>query len=244
MKIRYILGTASVLLAALVLIPLLIPDSPWPVLARDMLFREGFRETGAPNLVASIYLGYRLFDTIGETLVLLTALSGTIALITPKQRVPGSDAGVSSKEKKRQARTNIIDFTTGKIAPMVLLLGWYVMFFGHQSPGGGFQGGVVIASGIIFIAIGRREGGVGKLGKRLAFLGNTSLLWIEVAAFIFVLALCFSGLWAGRDMLANPFVNSNLPRVLYIVAFNIGIGLKVSSGIALVCLLMMGSSHD
>ena len=40
----------------------------------------GREETGAINLVSAIYLGYRAFDTFGETLVLLLAVSGVAIL--------------------------------------------------------------------------------------------------------------------------------------------------------------------
>lgn len=40
----------------------------------------GKEETGAVNLVSAIYLGYRVFDTFGETLVLLLAVSGVAML--------------------------------------------------------------------------------------------------------------------------------------------------------------------
>lgn len=40
----------------------------------------GIEETGAINLVSSIYLGYRVFDTLGETIILLLAVSGIIML--------------------------------------------------------------------------------------------------------------------------------------------------------------------
>jgi len=41
---------------------------------------EGERETGAINIVSSIYLGYRVFDTLGETVVLLITVSSVIFL--------------------------------------------------------------------------------------------------------------------------------------------------------------------
>ncbi len=39
---------------------------------------RGSDETGVLNLVTSIYLGYRAFDTMGETIVLLIAVSGVL----------------------------------------------------------------------------------------------------------------------------------------------------------------------
>jgi len=40
----------------------------------------GKEETGAVNLVSAIYLGYRAFDTLGETIVLLLVVSGVAML--------------------------------------------------------------------------------------------------------------------------------------------------------------------
>jgi multicomponent Na+:H+ antiporter subunit B len=44
----------------------------------------GKEETGAVNLVSAIYLGYRAFDTFGETLVLLLAVFG-VAMLFKKE---------------------------------------------------------------------------------------------------------------------------------------------------------------
>ena len=49
-------------------------------LRRHVLVHGG-DETGAENLVTAIYLGYRAFDTFGETVVLLLAVSGVLFLI-------------------------------------------------------------------------------------------------------------------------------------------------------------------
>ena len=42
---------------------------------------EGEKETGAINIVSSIYLGYRVFDTLGETIVLLITVSSVVFLL-------------------------------------------------------------------------------------------------------------------------------------------------------------------
>ena len=52
--------------------------------SHDHVLRHGIQETGAINLVTSIYLGYRAFDTLGETLVLLLAVSGVVHYLGKK----------------------------------------------------------------------------------------------------------------------------------------------------------------
>jgi multicomponent Na+:H+ antiporter subunit B len=52
---------------------------------KDHFLTQGVKETGAVNLVSSIYLSYRAFDTLGETIVLLLAVSGIIMLFEVRE---------------------------------------------------------------------------------------------------------------------------------------------------------------
>jgi multicomponent Na+:H+ antiporter subunit B len=250
MKKEIFAAACAVLLAGAVLVPLLLPELPWPGRSRDLLIRQGYEDTGASNLVAAMYLGYRAYDTLGELVVLMAALNAAIALITGAERGSAGTAAArpgegAEGEKHRRLHTDIIDLTAGKLSPMVLLFGWYLMISGNQSPGGGFQGGVVLASGVVFIALGRREGGIGRIASHHAALGLFSLGWVETIAFFFIMVLCFSGPLAGGRFLEDPLAAvSIVPQGAYIIAFNIAIGLKVGSGMALVCLLMMGRAYD
>ena len=56
-------------------------DHPEETPVRAYIVENGVEETGAVNLVTSIYLGYRAFDTLGETVVLLLAVSGVLLLV-------------------------------------------------------------------------------------------------------------------------------------------------------------------
>jgi len=47
---------------------------------------DGLRKTGAANLVASVLLDYRAYDTLGEATVLFTAVIGAIAILRRKGR--------------------------------------------------------------------------------------------------------------------------------------------------------------
>ncbi len=73
-----------VLLSGLVLLWLLPDPSGGSVFLRDFIFSHGYDDTGALNLVSAVYLGYRAFDTFGETIVLLSAVSASIYLLGEK----------------------------------------------------------------------------------------------------------------------------------------------------------------
>lgn len=67
-------------IAAAVLVPLAyMPEAPTTL--RDYCVERGVSETGAPNLVSAIYLGWRAYDTLGETIVLLLAVTGALYLL-------------------------------------------------------------------------------------------------------------------------------------------------------------------
>ncbi|GHV38874.1 hypothetical protein AGMMS49546_09990 [Spirochaetia bacterium] len=245
MKKEILWGVPCIILTALLLLPMLLPPVSWPVLVRDTLVSRGYTDTGAPNLVAAVYLGYRAFDTLGELVVLLAALSTAMGLIREKGSADPALPGGTTARHGRKRHTDIIDMTAGKLSPMVLLFGCYLMTYGYQSPGGGFQGGVVLASGIIFIALGRRDGGVGLLDARRLALGKAGLGWIEMICFLLILLLCLAGPLRGKLILENPVsAGGSLNPVSYIIAFNMIIGLKVGSGIAMTCLLMLERSYD
>lgn len=54
-------------------------------ITRDYLFSRGYEETGAVNLVSAVYLNYRAFDTFGETIVLLCAVTGSVYFLSKEK---------------------------------------------------------------------------------------------------------------------------------------------------------------
>lgn len=223
-----------------VLLPVFLAGNLWPTAARDYLERNGVKESGAKNLVSAIYLGYRAFDTLGETIVLLVAVSGTITIIAHSgiSLAKGfAGAGLAKPGSKSQLiarRTELIDVVTGKLGPIVLIFGLYVMLFGHLSPGGGFQGGVVVASGIVFISLGSKTDRSTQLQKAGV------LARLEAAGFLFLVFAALAGILGGHGFFGNPFAGTGASAGTYIVALNAIIGLKVGAGIGFMCVAMLG----
>ncbi|MGD2175956.1 MAG: Na(+)/H(+) antiporter subunit B [Candidatus Brocadiaceae bacterium] len=118
---------------------------------------RGLQQNGAANIVASVVVNYRGLDTLGEVTVLFIAATGVATVLYARKRAPaGGEAEPAS----------LIVFTGCRfLFPLILLLGCYICFHGHLTPGGGFQAGAVVASGFLLIYLGcpsRRpsEGGV------------------------------------------------------------------------------------
>lgn len=74
-----------ILLLGLFLFLSLRGEHPQGTPIREYIVSRGTEETGALNLVTAIYLGYRAFDTLGETIVLLMAVSGVLLFTERKE---------------------------------------------------------------------------------------------------------------------------------------------------------------
>jgi multicomponent Na+:H+ antiporter subunit B len=59
-----------------------LPAFGYPLMrVANFYLKEGLLQTGAANLVSSITLDYRAFDTLGEATVLFTAVIGVLAIV-------------------------------------------------------------------------------------------------------------------------------------------------------------------
>lgn len=52
----------------------------------NLYLREGLEQTGAANIVTSVLLDYRAYDTLGEATVLFTAIIGALAILRSKTK--------------------------------------------------------------------------------------------------------------------------------------------------------------
>ncbi len=113
---------------------------------------QGPDETGAANLVTSVVVTYRGLDTLGEvTILFLTAAIIGILLRTER----------GSRLKPVRENSEFLTTASRILIPVIALFGVYIFLNGHLTPGGGFQGGAVLASSFILLLMaftGRRMG--------------------------------------------------------------------------------------
>jgi len=126
---------------------------------------QGPEELGAANLVTAVVVTYRGLDTLGEVTVLFISAAG-VGLLLRRERKPGNGgngnngAAVSGRHRPS---SEIVETATELLLPMVILFGIYVFLNGHLSPGGGFQGGAIIASGTMFLLLALPESHISRL---------------------------------------------------------------------------------
>jgi len=179
--------------------------------------QNGLSETGAANLVTSVVVTYRGFDTLGEVTILFIAAVGLGALLFSE--------GKPRDEQPKDEASLIVRTGTNLLFPLILLTGVYVFIHGHLTPGGGFQGGAVIASGYLLLYLAWPQRRV----NRNRFSAVESLCGV---AFV-VLGLL--GITSGMGFLANflPLGTRNtLLSAGLIPLIYIAIGLKVGSELA------------
>ncbi len=99
-------------------------------------------ETGASNVVAAILFDYRAFDTLGEVTVIYTTVCG-VALLFAGRRYRASRRGLSFVVKRGMAL----------MVPFILLYASTIVLMGHLTPGGGFQGGVILATVTVLFCV-------------------------------------------------------------------------------------------
>ncbi|HHR84743.1 MAG TPA: cation:proton antiporter [Candidatus Acetothermia bacterium] len=104
----------------------------------------GASETGAVNLVSGIYLNYRLYDSLFELLIFSMAVLGVRFYLNAEKSTKPNVA--------RVAESPVVRIAADLLFGPIMLIGVYLIVFGHLSPGGGFSGGAVGGTGLLLCA--------------------------------------------------------------------------------------------
>jgi multicomponent Na+:H+ antiporter subunit B len=124
----------------------LLPFAEAPMLIGQVIQQDALPATGTANLVTSVVLGYRGIDTLGELSILFAAAAGG-GLVLGRRR-----AGISSVTENTG---DILKSGVDLLFPLLLVTGLYIVLHGHLTPGGGFQGGVLLATAFFLPVLAR-----------------------------------------------------------------------------------------
>ncbi|MGO4441877.1 Na+/H+ antiporter subunit A [Mycobacterium sp. 2YAF39] len=224
-----------------------------------------FRGHGA-NTVNVLLVDIRAWDTMGEIMVLLVAATGVASMVFRHQRFGAaprvSDAGQpdigrlptthspaagditwlrGSELRDPRHRSLVLEVATRIIFPLIMILSAYFFFAGHNTPGGGFAGGLTAGLALVlrYLAGGRYE-----LGETLPLdagkiLGAGLLLSAGTAA---------ASLLVGAPVLSSALIEVDVPvlgTVKFVTAifFDLGVYLIVV-GLVLDVLRSLGARID
>ncbi len=123
------------------------------------------------------------------------------------------------------SQNSIIIRTVSRILiPFVQLFGLYVIMHGHSSPGGGFQGGVIL--GASYILYGIAYGGVDEVKARFNLKRLTIFTSLGVVIYAGIGLVC---LLLGKNFLNYGVLPIVEPRGMGMFGIELGVGLTVMS---------------
>jgi multicomponent Na+:H+ antiporter subunit A len=195
-------------------ISVLIPDAAY------------FRGHGS-NAVNVLLVDIRAWDTMGEIMVLLVAATGVASMVFRHRRFGApprvSDVGQpdigrlpilstspavgdvtwlrGSELRDPRHRSLILEVATRIIFPLIMVLSAYFFFAGHNTPGGGFAGGLTAGLALVlrYLAGGRYE------------LGET--LPLDAGKILGVGLLLSAGTAVGSILMGAPALSSALIEI-------------------------------
>jgi multicomponent Na+:H+ antiporter subunit B len=195
----------------------------------DILVRISIPERSTTAVVSAINFDFRGFDTLGEEFILFAAVVGVASLL---RNLRGErDARPDDDAKGRRVRETSVALSVVGLALVgpTLLVGLYVVIHGHQTPGGGFQGGVILATALLLVYLSDRYVTLRRVGP-MALIEFAEALG---AASLAVLGL--AGMVAAGTFMDN-FLRYGIPGDLLsagtIPLGNMAVGLAVTGGFA------------
>jgi len=194
----------------------------------DHYINKGIEETGAANIVTSVVVNYRSLDTLGEVTILFLAAIGLGAVLTTTIR----------KEDRDTEKASLILSTGCKfLFPFILLFGAYIFIHGHLTPGGGFQGGAIIASAFLLMYLGC-------YGEKR--INETGIIISESLGGLVFVVIGLIGLLVGAQYFLNNFMpkgefNTLLSAGIIPIIY-VAIGFKVGSELSKIIELLMEES--
>ena len=129
------------------------PQNPPHHHVADRYIEVSPEEIGIPNIVTSVLASYRGFDTLGEVVVVFTALVGVLSLLKVRQVNPVRTVGRTAGRSPHGRPYPVLQVVALITIPFIILFALYVQFHGEYGPGGGFQAGVILAVGFILYTL-------------------------------------------------------------------------------------------
>lgn len=153
------------------------PMSPASSHVSPYYITHSLSDTAVPNIVTAVLADYRGYDTMFETIVIFAAGMVCLFLLRHDKQTASESrlyrhvpTGITLRiEKEGRVPDDSTDFeridsvwvpydlvvrtTCRMVIPFIQLFALYVIAHGHHSPGGGFQGGVILGASLVLFAI-------------------------------------------------------------------------------------------
>ena len=245
------------------------PNAPASTHVSPYYIENALKDTSVPNIVTAVLADYRGYDTMFETIVIFTAgiacifLLRTYKTVEPDIRlyrhIPTGITLRIEKGGKFPEDSNhferldtawvpydlIVKTTCRLVIPFIQIFALYVIAHGHYSPGGGFQGGVIMGASLVLFAIAfNLRSAIRRMGERVIMI--LAALGVGIYAGIGTLSMLFEKNYLDYSALANIFAfNPASAHSHGILLVEIGVGIVVMAVmVMLYYILASAGKHD
>ena len=184
-------------------------------------------DTEVPNMVTAVLADYRGFDTMFETVVVFIAGMAVLAILK------GSGRRRSGKrEHEVEAEPDLIVTNTVRlIVPVIQIFAFYVLAHGHVSPGGGFQGGVVMGASFILVAL------AWDLDVALARFSMERCILVAALGIVLYGGIGFLSMLLGGECLAYAELEKVLPVSREMARYHAMLGVEIGVGFTVTAIM-------
>lgn len=125
----------------------------------EAINRDAPRQRHVTNMVTAVNFDYRGLDTLGEEFMLVCAVTGTVVLLRGRRGEQDDAAPMRLPGRPLPGRAESTVLLCRVFVPLIIVFGLYVALHATVTPGGGFQGGAILASGLMLLFVGERYRG-------------------------------------------------------------------------------------
>jgi multicomponent Na+:H+ antiporter subunit B len=203
------------------------PRGPYANLAPKIMLDERH----VANAVTGVTFDLRGFDTLGEELILFVAALGAAVLLRAQRTEGEVEEAAASEERRGPATTDALRALGAVLVGPALLLGMYVVIHGALTPGGGFQGGVLLAGALLLVYAAGQAAAVERvrpvsLVEVADAVGAASYTLVALAGLVFGVAVMDNVLPFGTT---GSLLSGGTVPVL-----SIAVGVEVTAGVTLI----------
>jgi multicomponent Na+:H+ antiporter subunit B len=128
----------------------------------------------ATDLITALNFDFRAFDTLGEEFILFASVLGIALILRELRGERLSQHEDESAEHTFASASDALRALAVALIPGVIVIGVYIVVHGQLTPGGGFQGGLVLAAGPLPVFLAGRYMRMKRIAPhRLVELGDT-----------------------------------------------------------------------
>ena len=221
-------GLAVILLLGMGgLAPIGESSSPPDRTVGDRLNAIATPERHAENVVSAVNFDYRGLDTLGEEYILFAAVAGVMLLLRETRGESERARPEGETLRVRQHRSEVIRWSGRWMIGVLNVFGVYVVLHAQLTPGGGFQGGVILGTGSLLAYL---------VESYRTYRRATPKEWIEAAEAVGAggyILVGLAGLCLGGAFLDNVLPLGKTGSLLSagtIPVINLFVGLEVTAG--------------